>query len=127
MKEGECWYLDLSLPHWVENHGKTDRIHLVIDCLVNDWLRELILNEAPGNVSSSASAEISSPDEFERFREIVLTDPVLQHRLRTTADRESFVRLAVTVGREIGYQFSTADVENAMEQARREWYKKWIP
>ena len=42
MKEGECWYLDLSLPHSVRNRGTTNRVHLVIDCEVNEWLREMV-------------------------------------------------------------------------------------
>lgn len=42
MNEGECWFLNLSLPHRVFNGGKSDRIHLVVDCLVNDWLRAQI-------------------------------------------------------------------------------------
>lgn len=37
MKPGECWYADFNLPHYVSNEGETDRIHLVIDCLRNDW------------------------------------------------------------------------------------------
>lgn len=41
MQEGEAWYLDLNLRHRVENHSDIDRIHLVIDCMVNDWVREL--------------------------------------------------------------------------------------
>lgn len=41
MAEGECWYLNLQLPHNVNNHGTTDRIHLVADCMVNDWVRAL--------------------------------------------------------------------------------------
>ena len=41
MREGECWYLNLNLPHRVENQSVTDRVHLVIDCTVNDWLRDL--------------------------------------------------------------------------------------
>jgi hypothetical protein len=44
MKEGDCWYLNLSLKHRVNNFGDTSRIHLVIDCRVNDWLKNL-LNE----------------------------------------------------------------------------------
>lgn len=44
MLAGECWYLNLSLPHKVHNAGDEDRIHLVIDCVVNDWVRKL-LNE----------------------------------------------------------------------------------
>ena len=31
MKEGEAWYLDTRKPHQVENTGKTDRLHLVMD------------------------------------------------------------------------------------------------
>jgi quercetin dioxygenase-like cupin family protein len=42
MKTGELWYLDFSQKHRVENRGTADRIHLVVDCKVNDWLRELI-------------------------------------------------------------------------------------
>jgi quercetin dioxygenase-like cupin family protein len=42
MHEGELWYLDFSQKHRVENNGTTDRIHLVMDCKVNDWLVEMI-------------------------------------------------------------------------------------
>ncbi|MGB8194825.1 MAG: aspartyl/asparaginyl beta-hydroxylase domain-containing protein [Chitinophagaceae bacterium] len=41
MREGECWYINANLTHSVINKGATDRIHLVIDCQVNDWLKEL--------------------------------------------------------------------------------------
>lgn len=41
MQPGECWYMDLNLRHRVENHSTIDRVHLVIDCVVNDWMREL--------------------------------------------------------------------------------------
>jgi Aspartyl/Asparaginyl beta-hydroxylase len=44
MKEGECWYHNFNLPHRVANKGTVDRIHLVLDCVVNDWLRELLLS-----------------------------------------------------------------------------------
>jgi mannose-6-phosphate isomerase-like protein (cupin superfamily) len=39
MKEGDCWYINANLTHQVFNDGLTDRIHLVIDCKVNDWLK----------------------------------------------------------------------------------------
>ena len=38
MREGECWYLRLSDPHAVVNRGATDRVHLVLDAIVNPWL-----------------------------------------------------------------------------------------
>jgi hypothetical protein len=41
MQEGEAWYLDLNQRHRVENHSEIDRIHLVMDCVVDDWVRQL--------------------------------------------------------------------------------------
>ena len=38
MEEGEAWYLNLNLPHRVQNESLTDRLHLVLDCVLNDWL-----------------------------------------------------------------------------------------
>ena len=39
MLEGETWYVNVNFHHSVRNAGQTDRIHLVIDCVVNDWIR----------------------------------------------------------------------------------------
>jgi hypothetical protein len=39
---GECWYGDFSLPHRVENHGAHDRIHIVMDCVLNGWLLDML-------------------------------------------------------------------------------------
>ena len=44
MHEGELWYLDFSQKHRVENNSDKDRIHLVMDCKVNDWLVKHISN-----------------------------------------------------------------------------------
>ncbi len=41
LNEGECWYMNLNLLHSVHNKSKHDRIHLVIDAIVNDWIKEL--------------------------------------------------------------------------------------
>ena len=42
MKEGEAWYLNFNLPHSVKNNGTDERVHLVIDCVVNDWFKEIV-------------------------------------------------------------------------------------
>lgn len=42
MAAGEAWYLDLNLRHSVVNRGITARVHLVIDCVVDEWLRSVI-------------------------------------------------------------------------------------
>jgi mannose-6-phosphate isomerase-like protein (cupin superfamily) len=57
MKEGECWYLNLSLKHRVNNFGDTSRIHLVIDCKVNHWIRNLLNEEAELKKESSEKRE----------------------------------------------------------------------
>jgi hypothetical protein len=38
LEAGSCWYLRLSDPHRVANRGDADRVHMVIDATVNDWL-----------------------------------------------------------------------------------------
>lgn len=43
MCAGELWYFNADQIHEVYNHGSDDRINLVIDCVVNDWLREKIM------------------------------------------------------------------------------------
>lgn len=44
--EGTCWYMNFNLPHSLRNNGATDRVHLVIDALVNDWLTVLFAQPA---------------------------------------------------------------------------------
>lgn len=42
MAIGEVWYLNVNNYHSVVNAGTTDRIHLVIDCVVNDWVQKVV-------------------------------------------------------------------------------------
>lgn len=63
MQPGECWFADFSQTHSVENNGDTDRVHLVIDCLVNKWLRKLFIE---GNIieeHETAPGEMDSYDD----------------------------------------------------------------
>jgi quercetin dioxygenase-like cupin family protein len=43
LRPGEAWYLNLDLPHRVSNRSTWTRIHLVVDCKVDDWLTGLML------------------------------------------------------------------------------------
>ncbi|OYO29007.1 aspartyl/asparaginyl beta-hydroxylase domain-containing protein [Janthinobacterium sp. PC23-8] len=38
---GHAWYMDASCRHAVENRGDAARVHLVLDCVTNDWLESL--------------------------------------------------------------------------------------
>lgn len=40
INEGECWYMNFNLPHRISNNSPVNRIHLVIDALVNDWVKQ---------------------------------------------------------------------------------------
>jgi len=61
MAPGECWYTNVNLPHSVRNEGDTDRVHLVIDCHVDDWLRTLFA-ETPRPTVDNYAAELRIPD-----------------------------------------------------------------
>lgn len=117
MGEGECWYLDLSRPHRVRNRGTTDRVHLVIDCRLNDWLRELIAQGIPDPGVESG---------FEPFRRRVLGDRVWQRELMEVTDREAFALRAVALGEANRFSFETGDVTSALNAGRKAWTELWI-
>ncbi|HEY2758513.1 MAG TPA: aspartyl/asparaginyl beta-hydroxylase domain-containing protein [Pseudolabrys sp.] len=41
MPAGSAWYLRLADPHSVANRGPADRVHMVIDAVVNGWVAAL--------------------------------------------------------------------------------------
>lgn len=51
--EGESWYVNFNLPHRVDNLGDTDRVHLVVDCVVNDWMREMLSASRPESADTT--------------------------------------------------------------------------
>jgi hypothetical protein len=131
MREGECWYLNFNLPHKVENRSTTDRVHLVIDCVLNDWLQQVLSTANLATVASASKTRVidrSIPARggWKEFHGFVLQDPDLQERLRVTEDRQSFVKLVVSVGPEFGYYFTTPEVEDALHLARQAWIERWV-
>ena len=129
MTPGEAWYINFNLPHRVDNRGDTDRIHLVLDCVVNQWLGALIPPEAlrrdqvqPLFVEQSEDTKAS----FERFCHMVLDDAGLFEKLRQARNKRALITLAQRLGRERGCEFAAADVEEALKEARRTWLERWI-
>jgi hypothetical protein len=47
MAPGELWYLRLLDPHSATNRGTSERVHLVVDVVVDDWLRALLRDGMP--------------------------------------------------------------------------------
>ncbi len=65
-------------------------------------------------------------EEFERFAHLVLESGELHKALRETPDVESFIALAVKLGRRHNCSFTAEDVRAALEEKRREWLQRWI-
>jgi hypothetical protein len=119
LKPGECWYINFNLPHSVYNGGTTDRIHLVIDCVLNDWLRALFPPVLP------LTAE-ESRENFEEFRRLVLEDEALQAQLRGLPSGEIFAEVVLQAGAHRGYEFTRASLDQALVEARRSWIERWV-
>ncbi len=129
MNPGEAWYINFNLPHRVVNGGETDRIHLVLDCVVNEWLSAVIPPEARRQYDSQINAVEQTEESrasLEHFRKVVLDDEDLLDRLRQSWNKKAFVALAVDLGRERGFNFTAGDVEEALREARRTWLERWI-
>ncbi len=106
LEEGRTYYLNVNLPHRVNNRSHHERIHLVIDAEVNDWLRELFAaNQIP------IPTCVPHPKGFESFREVVLCDRSLQDELRVLNTRSELMDALVQHGDKRGYQFTPADVD----------------
>lgn len=125
MAPGECWYLNFDLPHRVQNLGLVDRVHLVIDCAVNDWLRAMILTAARHAGPASDPRE-SSRTRFERFRDRVVDDAALTAELWSLEQPEAFAARVVALGRDQGFRFTGEDVAAAMREGARAGAGRWI-
>lgn len=46
LDEGTCWYMDFGKTHHIENRGETNRVHLIMDCVRNEWTDRLFSENA---------------------------------------------------------------------------------
>jgi hypothetical protein len=122
MRPGECWFLDLSRPHRVDNPSSSERIHLVLDCEPNDWLLAVIEQGLPSTPVLEPGKAVQA---FLRFRQQVERDPQLARRLQSLTDTRDFLRDVVALGEHQGLRFSEAEVRGAMRQGRQAWSDQW--
>jgi gluconate kinase len=121
MQEGECWYLDFSLPHRAANHGTTDRIHLVVDLVVNDWLKGVLDASTEGPATGPRAGETAAADgatmsDLDHFRALVMRDAPLAQRLLEVEEGDAFLSLAMESATAAGFSLSAADVEVALRR-----------
>jgi len=55
LEAGSAWYLRLSDPHRVANNGASDRVHMVVDVTVDDWVRNMLERAAQLQFRSEVS------------------------------------------------------------------------
>ena len=122
MQAGECWFLDLSRPHRVENHGGLARIHLVVDCARSPWIEAQI---DAGLADTPASQPSRGSEAFAAFRAHVHAHPPLEAELAAHADTEVFLDAVVACASGAGFGFDREEVRVAMAQSRREWNRQW--
>ena len=107
LEEGRCYYVNVNLPHRVNNGGATERIHLVIDAKVDEWIHGLFRQAREEGWHTTRCAP--PPRGFEAFRDRIIRSPELREKLRSIDNRPEFVSRAVELGREMGFRFTEAD------------------
>ena len=80
LDEGGCYYVNVNLPHRVNNRGAADRIHLVIDAEVNEWVHALFRRGAAEAWHIPRSP--LPPRSFDEFRSVVLETSALREAAR---------------------------------------------
>lgn len=122
MQAGECWFLDLSRPHRVENHGGVARIHLVVDCARSPWLEAQVV----AGLADTPPDQLSRGSEaFAAFRAHVHAHPALEADLAAHDDTDAFTAAVLAAAGETGFRFSHEELRAAMAQTRREWNRQW--
>lgn len=122
LREGEAWYIDSSQPHRIDNRGTSDRIHLVIDGLANEWALNLLERGLSEMVTETF--EPAGVESFRQFGEMVFEDAELQGQLLAVADRGQFVEAVLAAAARRGYALEAAVVESEWNRRHREWLEQ---
>ncbi|HEX3682301.1 MAG TPA: aspartyl/asparaginyl beta-hydroxylase domain-containing protein [Bryobacteraceae bacterium] len=112
LEEGHSYYVNVNLPHRITNRGEAERIHLIIDVEVNDWVHELVRS-----ARAQQSAIQRTPPRarnFDDFAALVRHDSELRETLRSISDPSEFLETTVRLGCERGFDLIQADVEAAL-------------
>ena len=84
----ECWYGNFNLPHSVRNEGKTDRIHLVMDCLRNDWSDKLFAESGYNFEAENVQPEYSRETKLQMIEQLKLMDTEISREMIQQLQKE---------------------------------------
>lgn len=121
LEEGGTYYLNVNLPHRVNNRGACDRVHLVIDAEVDEWVREVFDRGEP--IPRSTRPPRGAAELHAR----VFRDPAWQDRLRGIAAPREFEREAVRLAKEAGLDLHEGDIGAALGASPAEALPEWRP
>jgi hypothetical protein len=120
MTPGEVWYLDFELPHQVDNDGQADRVHLVLDCAYNEWLRDCLeAGDESIDVAEDGPPLSAAASPLDAFRRRLLADPTLCTALQDCREPQAFGALASELAQQLGFEVSIGEVEAAVRAATR--------
>ncbi|MHC8392129.1 aspartyl/asparaginyl beta-hydroxylase domain-containing protein [Pseudomonas sp. LB3P93] len=120
MAAGECWFLDLSRPHRVDNRDTQARVHLVLDCRPGVWLEQAIVD----GVSTTPSPGVGD-GALLQFQRLVASDLQLSKTLQGLPDTEVFITRTLELAAERGLAFSRGELLAAMRNGRRRCNEQW--
>ncbi|MHC8389515.1 aspartyl/asparaginyl beta-hydroxylase domain-containing protein [Pseudomonas sp. MDT2-39-1] len=120
MTAGECWFLDLSRPHRVDNRDSSARVHLVLDCRPGVGLEQAIFE----GLRTTPSPDIGD-GALLQFQRLVASDPQLSKTLQGLQDTEVFITRTLELATERGLVFSREELRAAMRNGRRRWNEQW--
>lgn len=70
LQEGECWYMNFNLLHAINNNSPVNRVHLVIDAVVNEWVKALF--NSPGITVKKETADLSGVYDEATKKQMIL-------------------------------------------------------
>jgi hypothetical protein len=84
----ECWYGNFNLPNSVRNDGETDRIHLVMDCLRNDWSDKLFTESGYNFEAENVQPEYSRETKLQMIEQLKLMDTEISREMILQLQKE---------------------------------------
>ncbi len=88
MLPSECWYGNFNLSHSVRNNGKTDRVHLVVDCLRNEWSDALFLECGYNFEVENNQPEYSNETKLQMIEQLKLMDTEISREMIAQLQKE---------------------------------------
>ena len=88
MLPSECWYGNFNFTHSVRNDGKIDRIHLVMDCLRNDWSDKLFAENGYNFEAEYQQSEYSRETKLQMIEQLKLMDTETSKAMIAQLERE---------------------------------------